>query len=247
MPEIQVVALVGAVFLLAGGVKGVVGLGLPTVSLCLLTLSFGLAEAISLMLVPAFVTNIWQAVAGPYLGMLSRRLWPFLGGTVLTIFVGAEILSRVDLDWLTVLLGALTAAYGLTGLMGFRLRVTRGRERWAGPLSGTINGVFTGMTGISVIPGVMYLQGIGLSRDELVQAMGLLFSLSIAVLSLALGGQGILTAELGITSAIGVIPSLAGMWLGQRLRSHLSEATFRRALFAALLVLGGYIILRSVG
>ena len=54
----------GLVFTLAGFVKGVVGLGLPTVCLALLSVLTDLPSAMALMLVPSFVTNLWQASVG---------------------------------------------------------------------------------------------------------------------------------------------------------------------------------------
>ena len=57
--------LVTATFLLAGFVKGVVGLGLPTVAMGLLTLVLAPSQAAALLIVPSFVTNIWQLLAGP--------------------------------------------------------------------------------------------------------------------------------------------------------------------------------------
>ena len=52
------------VFIIAGTVKGVIGLGLPAISLALLTAAIDLPSAMSLMLVPSLITNIWQAVVG---------------------------------------------------------------------------------------------------------------------------------------------------------------------------------------
>src|SRR3546814_14310517 len=60
-------------FILGGAVNGVVGFGLPTVSLALLTVAFGLPQAMALMLAPAFVSNVWQAFSGGgTLGVLRR-------------------------------------------------------------------------------------------------------------------------------------------------------------------------------
>ena len=42
MLEADALTIVGLTFLLAGLVKGVIGLGLPTISLAVLTVSFGL-------------------------------------------------------------------------------------------------------------------------------------------------------------------------------------------------------------
>ena len=53
-------ALITFTFLLAGFVKGVIGLGLPTVAVGLLGLVMPPAEAAALLVVPSMVTNLWQ-------------------------------------------------------------------------------------------------------------------------------------------------------------------------------------------
>jgi hypothetical protein len=234
--------IIVATFILAGLVKGVVGFGLPTVSLALLTVAFGLPQAMALMLVPAFVTNVWQSLAGGSTGAVLRRIWPFLLLAAVTIWLGAAALRRVDLDLLSGLLGLLLVIYAGVNLAGLRLSLAPRQEVWAGPLIGAVNGVLTGMTGSYVVPGVMFLQAIGLPRDQLVQAMGMLFLASTLALGIALGGNDFLTVELGGLSAVALLPALGGMALGQHLRHRMSEALFRKVFLAALLLLGLYIV-----
>jgi hypothetical protein len=238
---------VAGVFLLAGLVKGVVGFGLPTVSLALLTVAFGLPQAMALMLVPAFVANVWQALAGGGALAVLRRIWPFLLTAAVTVWLGALALTRVDVHLLSALLGLLLVIYSGVSLAGLRLSLTARQEVWAGPLIGAVNGVLTGMTGSFVVPGVLFLQAIGLPRDMLIQAMGMLFFASTLALAVALGGNGFLSIELGGLSAVALVPTLLGMGLGQRLRRNLPEARFRQVFFAALLLLGGYIIASAAG
>ncbi len=239
-------AIIAVTFLLAGTVKGVIGLGLPTVSLGLLAAVLDLPTAMALLLVPSFATNLWQASVGGNAVMLIRRLWPFLLPATAAIWVGAFALTRFDLDILAGLLGLLLVLYGATSLAGFQLSMSPGKEGICGPLFGAVNGVLTGMTGSFVVPGVMYLQAIGLPRDRLIQAMGMLFTLSTVGLGFALHRTGFLSIELGMQSSIALAPALLGMVLGQRLRKMLSESTFRRCFFIALLILGGAIIARTV-
>jgi len=94
---------------------------------------------------------------------------------------------------------------------------------------------------------VMFLQAIGLPRDMLIQAMGILFTLSTLALAVALQRNAFVTAELAGLSAAAVPPAIIGMIAGQRLRQNLSEQLFRRTFFIALLVLGTYIIFRALG
>jgi uncharacterized membrane protein YfcA len=202
MPDATTI-LILATFLLAGTVKGVIGLGLPSVSLALLTVATDLPTAMALLLVPSFVTNLWQALTGGNARLILQRLWPFLLLATVTIWIGASALTRVNLSLLSALLGALLMAYAGASLGGLRLSISSRQELWVGPLVGLANGVLTGMTGSFVVPGVMFLQAIGLAREVLIQAMGMLFALSTLALAIALQRNALLTAEHGILSISG--------------------------------------------
>ncbi len=242
MFETPTIIAIAGTFFVAGTVKGVIGLGLPTVSLALLTVAIDLPSAMALLLVPSFVTNLWQALVGGHLKAALGRIWPFLSMATVTVWLGALALTRVDLAWLSALLGALLVVYAAFSLAGLRLAVTARQEAWAGPLAGAANGILTGLTGSFVVPGVLYLQALGLTRDMLIQAMGLLFTASTIALAVALGGNDLLSLDLGTWSAAALLPAILGMWIGQRVRRVLSEPLFRRVFFTALLLLGGYII-----
>ncbi|MDE0305287.1 MAG: sulfite exporter TauE/SafE family protein [Albidovulum sp.] len=229
-------------FVIAGAVKGVLGLGLPTVALGLLTATIDLPTAMSLQLVPALATNFWQAATGGFGLVILVRIWPFLLTATVTIWLGSTALGFVSLSLLSMLLGALLVIYSVLSLMGVRATIKNRQEVWVGPLAGATNGLLTGMTGSSVIPGVMYLQSIGLPRDMLVQAMGFLFTVSTVSLGMALYGRNLLSVELGTLSVAALVPAAVGMVIGQRIRSVLSEIVFQRVMLVSLIILGCYII-----
>ena len=237
--------VISATFIIAGGVKGVIGLGLPTVSLGLLTATLDLPTAMALLIAPSLVTNLYQATAGGHARVILCRIWPFLLIATATVWLGATALTRVDKGVLTTLLGLLLVAYGGLNLAGIRLKIPTHSEEWMGPVFGAANGILTGMTGSFVVPGVMYLQCIGLSRDMLVQAMGMLFTVSTVALAFALGTNALLSTELVIASLLAIVPSLIGMWAGQNLRRRLSETQFRRALSIGIVLLGTYILISA--
>ncbi|MEZ5739090.1 MAG: sulfite exporter TauE/SafE family protein [Burkholderiaceae bacterium] len=237
---------IAATFALAGGVKGIIGMGLPTVSLALLTLVVDLPQAMALLLVPSFFTNLWQALVGGHLLVILRRLWGFLLLACATVWIGAGWLTRIEQPLLLGLLGVVIASYATLNLVGLRLQIAPGTERWLGPLAGIVNGLLTGLTGSFVVPGVLFMQSIGLQRDQLIQAMGVLFMSSTLALGVAMAGHRLLDGPQALVSAGALLPALLGMVLGQRLRRRLSESTFRRVFFVSLLVIGCYIALGAL-
>ena len=241
MIDAVTIVIVAGTFLIAGTVKGVVGLGLPMVSLALLTVAIGLPEAMSLLLVPSFVTSFWQAIVGGNGKIVLRRIWVLLVAATVTVWIGAAALTRVDLGLLSALLGVLLVVYSSINLSGYRLTLTPRQEIWLGPLVGLGNGLLTGMTGSFAVPGVMFLQAIGLPRDMLIQAMGMLFTVSTVALAFALQGNNFLTVELGALSTAALLPAVIGMVIGQRIRKKLSEQMFLRVFFILLLSLGAFI------
>ena len=236
---------IGGTFLLAGSVKGVIGLGLPTVSLGLLATAFDLMTAMALLLIPSFVTNIWQAVVGTHGKTILLRIWPFLCLATVTIWIGSKALISINPFFLSILLGILLLAYSILNLLGIHLSITPQHEKWVGLFLGAANGILTGMTGSFVVPGMMYLQAIKLPRDMFVQAMGMLFSLSTIGLAFALQNNQLLSPELATLSTFAVIPAVIGMILGQKIRKSLSENKFRKIFFLSIFVLGGFIIVKS--
>ena len=237
--------LVMVTFLIAGLVKGVIGLGL-TVSLALLTVAIDLPTAMALLLLPSFVTNLWQALTGGNARLVLQRLWPFLLLATVTVWIGAGALTRVNPALLSAFLGVLLVIYAGTNLGGLRITISPQREVWVGPLIGLVNGVLTGMTGSFVVPGVMFLRAIGLSREVLLQAMGMLFTLSTLALAIALQRNALLTTEHWVLSAMALFPAILGMVFGRQIRQRIAEQLFRKMFYISLLLLGTYIIFSAL-
>ena len=126
--------LLVVVFVLAGVVKGVTGMGLPTVAMGLLGGALSPVAAASMLFIPTFVTNAWQLLSGPSLGHIVRRLWPMMLAVVVVTLGSAALLVRVDRTWSRVALGVALVVYAAYALLAPVFRVPQRRERWLGPL-----------------------------------------------------------------------------------------------------------------
>lgn len=237
---------VGTVFVLAGAVKGVIGLGLPTLSMALLAVWMPPAAAAALLVAPSLVTNVWQLQPWPGLGRTLRRLGGMQAGIVVGTLAAGWTFGGLDSGAAAVALGVALVAYAGWGMLGSPLHVPPRHERWLGPLAGALTGAVTAWTGVFVLPAVPFLQGLRLERDELVQAMGLCFTTSTLALGAGLLLQGRYPAAAAGASLLMLLPALAGMALGQWVRRRMPLATFRRCFFLGVAALGTYVAMRSM-
>jgi uncharacterized membrane protein YfcA len=246
MWEPEVVAMVVATFLLAGFIKGVIGMGLPLVALAFLGSTLGVREALTIMLIPGLVTNTYQALAGPAFGELIRRLWSFLAAAGLGVWVGVGVLAGAKSETMVALLGATLVTYCAVTMLRAHLPPPGRREPWMSPLMGGLGGVMFGMTGIIIVPSILYLQTLGLKRHVFVQALGVTFVTITLALGTSLTGRGLMTQDLVLMSLTALVPTATGLALGQRYRHHISEERFKRIFLVALLVIGIDMLRRSL-
>jgi len=237
--------LLTAVFIAAGLVKGVTGMGLPTIAMALLSLGMPPATAAGLLLVPSFVTNLWQLLAGPALLPLLRRLWLMMACILVSTVAASVWLLRAHPAGAGLALGLALILYAAYTLCAPALTLSPRSEKSLAPLVGLITGAITGATGVFVMPAVPYLQALGLDKDDLVQALGLSFTLSTLALAAGLLVHDALRLEQAGLSLLAILPALAGMWLGQKLRARISQKRFRQYFLCFLLLLGGELVWRA--
>ncbi|MGY3692896.1 putative membrane protein YfcA [Bradyrhizobium sp. USDA 3240] len=228
-------------FLLAGFVKGTLGLGLPTVAMGLLATTMAPGQAIAIVIVPAIVTNIWQTFVGPYLRDILKRLWPLMLGTVVGIWINAGLLTGPYAAYGTVVLGALLVIYAIVGLSRFNFKVARRHEKWVGGIVGVITGLISAATGVQVIPSMPFMQAIGMDKDELVQALGVFFTTATVALAFNLTASGLLTAATALPGAVAMVASFIGMFIGQAVRTRMQPDVFRRWFLISMILLGIYL------
>ncbi len=233
--------LIAAVFLLAGFVKGVLGLGLPTVSMGLLVVAMQPSRALAIVIAPAIITNIWQTFGGPYLRDIVRRLWPLMLCTVIGSLMSAGAMTGPYARYGTIALGVLLVSYAVIGLTQLRLRVAPRNEKWVGGIVGLITGVISASTGVQVIPSVPFIQAIGMEKDELVQALGVFFTVATLALSVNVSAAGLLNGTTAILGGIALACSFAGMFVGQNVRAKMPTEAFRRWFLIGMILLGIYL------
>ena len=166
-------AWIAAIFLLAGFVKGVIGMGLPTVAVGVLGLLMSPSQAAAVLIVPSLVTNIWQAFAGGHFKDVVKRLWPMLIGVCIGTYAAALVVPNASGGEATIWLGIALVIYAAFGLCNIHLHTPQRHESWIGAIVGVVTGVISFATAVLANPGVPIVQLHGFDRHRHVQARGI--------------------------------------------------------------------------
>ena len=132
-----------------------------------------------------------------------------------------HVSGRVKFTARAVILGVMLVVYAFVGLGKFNFKVAHRDEKWIGGIVGLVTGVISAATGVQVIPSMPFMQAIGMEKDELVQALGVFFTVATVALAFNITAAGLLTAATALPGAIAMVASFAGMFIGQAVRSRM--------------------------
>lgn len=245
MDQFIFIASLMLVFLAAGTVKGVVGLGLPTTSLGLMTLFVAPRTAIAIVILPLLLTNAWQVYRAGEIGASVRRYAPLIVALVIFVWVVIRLSSQMDPRILLAVMGFSILLYVVVNLTKFSPRIPQKYDTHAQLIAGVLAGILGGLTSVWAPPMAVYLTARRVTKAEFIRASGLIFFLGSVPLAAGYIYAGHLTPQLAGISALILIPTFIGFWFGEKMRAHLSETAFRNAVLVVFLIMGLNLLRRA--
>jgi len=243
MDDLLIYAL--ATFLLAGTIKGVVGIGLPTTAIGVLSQFTDPRLAITLAIFPIVAGNSWQIIrSGNFLSTLKR--YGLLGATLATVLLATTFLApNISTNALILFLGVMIVLFAITSLAFKPPFLPQKHDRTGQIVSGALAGISGGLTAIWAPPLIIYFLARRIDKDEFVRASGVLLLCGSVPLLVGYLNNGLIDGPIAKLSAILIIPTLIGFSLGEVIRRHLDASRFRTAVLVMFLFMGLNLLRRA--
>jgi len=240
------VMIAAAIFLFAGTIKGLIGLGLPTAVIGLLSQFTDPRQAIALLLLPTLISNTFQAYKNGMFMKAIRLFAPFALSMIIGILVFAHFAAGVSSKNLTILVGLMIVIFVLVNVFVKPLTIPENRDLPAQLFFGSLAGIMGGLTSIWAPPLVVYLMSKRLPKDEFVGALGLLLLAGSIPLLAGYWQAGLTTPTLLGYSLAMAVPTLLGVFIGEKGRKYLSGEQFRWLLLFVFFLLGLNLIRNAI-
>ena len=235
-----------AVFIFAGTIKGTVGIGLPTASISILSQFYSPYTAISLVIFPMMLSNIWQMIrSGDFIRIL-KIFWPF--GLMLMFFISifTNLSAAIPVEIMMLILGVVIIFFVISSLFIHPPKLPQRFDKVGQVIAGSIAGVMGGLTAIWAPPMVIYLVSRRIEKDDFIRATGLLVTMGSVPLCIGYWMNGLMTGPLTGLSLMMVIPTLIGSNIGERLRRKINPAIFQKIVLVVFLLMGLNIIRQAI-
>lgn len=241
----EVLVLAGFVFLLAGTVKGILGIGLPTISISMLAQFVDPRVAIAFLLLPALITNTWQIYRGGQIVRSAVMLWPFVTIMAVVMFIASMFAARASSSGLTLGIGVMVVLWTVTSFIKAPPPIPAHLERPIQFFLGALSGLMGGLTAIWSPPMVIYLLSLKCDKEDFVRFTGFMILCGTVPLTIGYVLNGLLDKPLAIASALMIVPTLLGFSVGEYLRQYLGGQQFQKAVLLLFFLMGLNLIRRA--
>jgi ankyrin repeat protein/uncharacterized membrane protein YfcA len=247
---IGLIAFVAAACLLSGFAHGALGFGFPIVATPLVALAIDLKSAIALLAPITLVLTVISALRGVALTSIVREFWFLPLATALGAWLGTRLLLAMPAEPFVLVLVVVILLYlnldrlGLDRLgRGSSVAVQRLRVPF-GMAFGFVAGVSEALANVAGPLLLIYFMLLGLAPAQIVQTLNLCFSLGKGAQTATWAMSGEISARTWLVIGALVVPSVAALFAGMRVRSRIDAATYRRWLRAALWIMALLLLLQ---
>ncbi|MCV6594441.1 MAG: sulfite exporter TauE/SafE family protein [Silicimonas sp.] len=233
---------------LAGLVKGMTGFALPMILVSGLGSFLAPELALAGMIIPALITNVWQALRqGAKAALASVRVhWRYLGLMLLWLTIASQFVLAIPAGLLFLILGLTVTFFTSLQLAGWQPKIAPDNRLKAELGIGSLAGVLGGLTGTWGPPTVMYLTALSVPKRDHVRIQGVVYGSGAVMLTLAHLRSGVLSGP-GLSLSLAILPvALLGMAAGMAIQDRLDQKRFQQVVLVVLAVAGLNLIRRGL-
>ncbi len=234
------------IFFAGGLIKGLIGVGLPTVTLTFLSFIFDIKISISIILLPIIITNLYQMIDGKYLKKIVSDTKFFQISAFVFVFLGFYFLLIFNSNTILIILAVILIFNSILGLTKYEIQFKNFKSKYYQLFIGSMTGVVTGVTGIYTMPFIFLIQSLQYTKNQVIQLMGLTFFIFACTQFLLFSFNDLINIKILILSTVACIPILIGVYLGTILRKKISEALFKLLFNLMLVIMGVLLITKAI-
>jgi uncharacterized membrane protein YfcA len=237
-----IIAAIVCSLIVAGFLKGIIGVGMPVIALPLLSLVVDVKSAAMLLSMPLILSNLPQALEGGKTGRCLIQLTPVILGMIPGLFLGVRVLLAIDATVAKIIAGLVLMGIGGITLLAPRLQLQSRLVLPTGVTFGFLGGI---LGGIAAMPGPLvfiFLLAKGSRGKVFTKEASLYLVASAGLLAILLtASRQFSWLDVSVSTAA-MLPVVLGMFAGQHMRDKIAPETFKKLVLIAVIAAGAELV-----
>jgi len=242
---LQIILLSGAYFI-GGFVKGVLGFGLPVVSIGMTSMVVSVDMALALTVFLIIATNFVQFLGTKDIFGVLNQFKMILYGLVLGVPIGTYLLLSISNQGLLLALGIFVVFYVFTTAITPRLIIPTDKQKTVGGIIGFLAGISGALTTVNGPFFIIYMISVDIDRKTYISGMGLCLMVSGVLLAISYYSIGLMDVSRAMVGMLCIPGALIGMWVGEQVGKLISADKFRMSILIFLFLIGLNLIRRGI-
>jgi len=241
----ELIMIMAFTYFVAGSVKGVIGIGLPTTGMAILSFFVSPLVALGLNLMPMFITNIWQFFkADNHLKILKQYKFFALFMIIFILFTSFYAVNLGN-NLIRLLFGSIVVFFVITNLIGFNPKIKSKKDILMQISFGSFSGLLGGATSLWAMPITFYLLMKNLSPKKFVDVSGFFILVGCFPVSIGYISTEVFSIEMVSFGLVGSVFGLIGFQLGEKVRDKINPVIFKKIVLVFFSLAGVKMIIQS--
>src|ERR1700730_16232135 len=240
--QASIIAAVLCSLIVAGFLKGIIGVGMPVVALPLLSLFIDIKSVAMLLSMPLIFSNVPQALEGGKTGRCLMQLMPVFLGMIPGLFLGVRLLLALDANVAKMIAGFVLMGVGGVTLLAPKLKLQSRLVLPAGITFGFFGGILGGIAAMSGLLVFIFLLAKGLRGKAFTKEASLYLVISAGLMAILLTvSRQFNWLDVSVSTAA-MLPVVLGMYAGQHMRDKIAPETFEKLVLIAVITAGAELL-----
>src|SRR6516165_6461555 len=240
--QASIIAAVVCSLIVAGFLKGIIGVGMPVVALPLLSLFIDIKSAAMLLSMPLIFSNLPQALEGGKTKRCLMQLMPVILGMIPGLFLGVRVLLALDANVAKIIAGLVLMGVGGVTLLAPKLQLLCRLVLLTGVTFGFFGGILGGLAAMAGPLVFIFLLAKGLRGKAFTKEASLYLVVSAGLLAIFLTASSQFSWLDVSVSTAATLPVVLGMYVGQQMRDRIAPETFRKLVLIAVIAAGAELL-----
>ena len=228
--NLDLFTIMSVTYFIAGIIKGIIGIGLPTTGMAILCFFVNPITALGLNLIPMTISNLWQFYRADNRLQIIKEYKYFVISIIGFLLISSFFAAKIGNQLVSAIFGSMVLLFVITNSLSIKFEKIKVNDMKLQFVFGGLSGLIGGITSLWALPITIYLFIKDVSPKHFVDVSGFFILMGCFPVFFGYYSTDVLSNEMFKYGLTGALFSLIGFYIGEKIRGGIKKDLFKKLL-----------------